>query len=300
MPTMNPEEWHEVKEIFYAALRHAPEEREQFLNKSCKDDDHLRREVESLLLSSEAAGSFMQNPAVGEVAEAVVGNNEKLCVNQSLSHYKIISLLGAGGMGEVFLAEDTRLHRKVALKVLPKNIAADKERLLRFEQEANAASALNHPNILTVHEFGFATGIHFLATEFVDGKTLREKINEAQLSLTDSLNIAEQTTFALSTAHASGIIHRDIKPENIMIRRDRIVKVLDFGLAKLIEKKVVISDAEAETRALVKTNPGVIMGTVSYMSPEQARGKETDARTDVVGCFTKKFIIRKFRASYII
>ncbi len=151
---MNPEKWHEVKEIFYAALRYAPEEREQFLNESCKDDRHLRREVESLLSSSEAAGSFMQNPAVGEVAETIAGNKEKLCVDQSLSHYKIISLLGAGGMGEVFLAEDTRLHRKVALKVLPENIAADKERLRRFEQEANAASALNHPNILTVHEFG--------------------------------------------------------------------------------------------------------------------------------------------------
>ncbi len=280
MPTINPEKWHEVKEIFYAALRQSPEERERFLDKSCKDDDRLRREVESLLSSSEAAGSFMQNPAVGEIAEAVAGSNEKLCVNQSLSHYKIISLLGAGGMGEVFLAEDTRLHRQVALKVLPENIAADAERLRRFEQEAGAASALNHPNILTVHEFGLAAGIHFLATEFVDGETLREKINEAELSLTDSLNIAEQTAFALSTAHASGIIHRDIKPENIMIRRDRIVKVVDFGLAKLIEKKVVISDAEAETRALVQTQPGVIMGTASYMSPEQARGKETDARTD--------------------
>jgi len=280
MPTINPEKWREIKEIFYAALRHAPEEREGFLNDSCKDDDQLRREVESLLSSSEAAGSFMQNPAVGEVAEAITGNEEKLRVNQSLSHYRIISHLGAGGMGEVFLAEDTRLHRKVALKVLPENIAADKERLHRFEQEANAASALNHPNILTVHEFGLAEGVHFLATEFVDGETLREKINEAELSLTDSLKIAEQTAFALLTAHASGIVHRDIKPENIMIRRDGIVKVLDFGLAKLIEKKVVISDGEAETRALVKTKPGVIMGTASYMSPEQARGKEADARTD--------------------
>ena len=279
MPTINPEKWHEVKEIFYAALRHAPEEREQFLNESCQDDGDLRREVESLLSSSEVAGSFMQNQAVDEVAETIAGKGEKLRVNQSLSHYKIISHLGAGGMGEVFLAEDTHLHRKVALKVLPKKIAADKERLHRFEQEANAASALNHPNILTVHEFGFDAGVHFLATEFVDGETLREKINEAELSLTNSLKIAEQTAFALLTAHASGIIHRDIKPENIMIRTDDIVKVLDFGLAKLIEKKVV-SDGEADTRPLVKTMPGVIMGTASYMSPEQARGKEIDVRTD--------------------
>ncbi len=300
---MANEKWEQVKEIFYAALRHAPEEREQFLNESCKGDDDLRREVESLLSSSLAAGSFMQNPAVGEVAEAIDGDTERLRANQMLGHYKIISLLGTGGMGEVFLAEDTRLHRQVALKVLPENIAADKERLHRFEQEANAASALNHPNILTVHEFGFETGVHFLATEFVDGETLREKINQAELSLTDSLKITEQTAFALLTAHASGIVHRDIKPENVMIRRDGIVKVLDFGLAKLLEPRPVgvagglspinlaagvkpsanadgSDKSEAKARALVKTKPGVVMGTASYMSPEQARGKETDARTD--------------------
>ncbi|MDQ3061904.1 MAG: protein kinase [Acidobacteriota bacterium] len=200
---------------------------------------------------------------------------------QQLSHYKILSAIGAGGMGEVYLADDSRLHRKVALKLLPKNIAEDKDRLRRFEQEARAASALNHPNILTVHEFGVENGVHFLATEFVEGETLREKINSDELNLTDTLNIAEQTAFALSAAHITGIVHRDLKPENIMIRSDGIVKVLDFGLAKLIEKKEVSPDAETETRPLVKTNPGVVMGTIAYMSPEQARGKDTDARTDV-------------------
>lgn len=198
----------------------------------------------------------------------------------NLSHYRIISKLGEGGMGEVFLAEDTRLNRKVALKVLPESFAADKERLGRFELEARAASALNHPNILTVYEFGFETDIHFLATELIEGETLRERIR-GELTLSEALNIAEQTAFALSAAHAAGIVHRDLKPENIMIRQDGIVKVLDFGLAKLTEKKAIESDSEAATRALVQTKAGVVMGTAGYMSPEQAKGKETDERTDI-------------------
>ena len=204
-----------------------------------------------------------------------------ISTGNQIGRYKIRSAIGKGGMGEVFLAEDSRLNRKVALKVLPENIAADKDRLRRFEQEARAASALNHPNILTVHEFGAENGVHFLATELVEGETLRETINRDELSLTDALNIAEQTAFALSAAHAAGIVHRDLKPENIMIRRDGIVKVLDFGLAKLTEKKKAESGSEAATRALVQTTPGMVMGTVGYMSPEQAKGKDTDERTDI-------------------
>jgi len=198
-----------------------------------------------------------------------------------LGRYKILSPLGAGGMGEVFLAEDTQLRRKVAIKILPKEIASDKERLRRFQQEAYAASALNHPNILTIFEFAVTNATPFLASEYVEGKTLREKLQSAPLSLAEALSIAEQIAFALSAAHAAGIIHRDLKPENVMIRSDGIVKVLDFGLAKLIDKKETSTDTKAQTRVLVKTNPSVVMGTVSYMSPEQARGKETDERTDI-------------------
>jgi hypothetical protein len=182
-------------------------------------------------------------------------------------------------MGEVYLAEDTRLKRKVALKVLPETIAQDKDRLRRFEQEAFASSALNHPNILTIHEFGAEGETHFLASEFIDGETLRARLGRAPVSLEEALNIAVQTAQALSAAHEAGIIHRDIKPENVMIRNDGIVKVLDFGLAKLIETTPL--EAEAETRMQGLTQAGMIVGTVAYMSPEQGRGKTVDARTDI-------------------
>ena len=206
---------------------------------------------------------------------------------QQIGRYKILSSIGAGGMGEVYLAHDTRLNRKIALKILPESISGDRERLRRFEQEAYAASALNHPNILTIHEFGVDGETHFLATEFVEGETLRERLKREGVGLIEALDIGVQTAFALAAAHAAGIVHRDVKPENIMIRRDRIVKILDFGLAKLAEASIAAgglksgTDAEAETRALVKTNPGVVMGTAAYMSPEQARGKKTDERTDI-------------------
>jgi serine/threonine protein kinase/Tfp pilus assembly protein PilF len=207
--------------------------------------------------------------------------SETLVANSNISHYRIVSKIGAGGMGEVFLAEDTRLGRKVALKILPEKFSVNSEGLNRFKQEAKSASALNHPNIITVYEIGEHDGTNFIAAEFIDGKTLRERMSE-RLSFDETLSIVVQTTEALSAAHAAGIVHRDIKPENIMIRPDGYVKVLDFGLAKLTEKNdAAEAGAEDATRKLVKTNPGVVMGTVAYMSPEQARGKHVDARSDV-------------------
>jgi serine/threonine protein kinase/tetratricopeptide (TPR) repeat protein len=195
-----------------------------------------------------------------------------------LSHYKIVSLLGKGGMGIVYLADDLILHRKVALKLLPVHFA-DKLRLRRFEQEAFAASALNHPNILTIHEIGESDGARFIVSEYITGKTLREKISG--LTVSESLDIAVQVSSALDAAHQRGIVHRDIKPENIMIRDDGLVKVLDFGLAKLSEKHLLAPDKSAKTLSLIETSPGMIMGTANYMSPEQARGKEIDARSDI-------------------
>lgn len=185
-------------------------------------------------------------------------------------------------MGEVYLAQDTRLNRRVALKVLPADLISNRERLYRLEQEARAASALNHPNIITIHEIGADADTHFIATEFIEGETLRQRLQTARVGTAETLNIATQIAAALDAAHRSGIVHRDIKPENVMLRADGLVKVLDFGLAKLTEKQDgESSDSQTPTRALVKTNPGVVMGTVAYMSPEQARGLAVDVRTDV-------------------
>jgi serine/threonine-protein kinase len=200
-----------------------------------------------------------------------------------LGHYEIYSLLGAGGMGEVYLARDTRLRRNVALKLLPSDLGLNKERILRFEQEAYAASALNHPNILTIYEIGEANEVRFIAAEFIDGVTLRERLIGTPMNLKEVLDTMLQTVSAVATAHQAGIIHRDIKPENIMIRHDGYVKVLDFGLAKLAEYQRGSSDPEAETLHMIKTEPGIVVGTVTYMSPEQSRGLEVDERTDIWG-----------------
>jgi Tol biopolymer transport system component len=203
-----------------------------------------------------------------------------LSAGARLNHYEILSPLGAGGMGEVYLAEDTRLRRKVALKLLPSEFTRDAARVRRFEQEARAASALNHPNIITIHEIGEANGAHYIATEFIDGQTLRQRLKE-KLTINAALDIAVQVAAALAAAHEAGITHRDIKPENVMLRRDGIVKVLDFGLAKLTEQRPDAVNSEAPTIAKVNTDPGTVMGTASYMSPEQARGLEVDARSDI-------------------
>jgi eukaryotic-like serine/threonine-protein kinase len=200
----------------------------------------------------------------------------------SISHYRIIEKLGAGGMGEVFLAEDTKLGRKVALKLLAEELTQNRDRLSRFDLEAYAASALNHPNILTIYEMGDEAGRHYIATEFIDGITLRKRLARTPMDLSEVLEVAIQVAGALEEAHAAGIVHRDIKPENIMIRRNGHVKVLDFGLAKLTERpESDETDTEAVTRALVQTDAGVVLGTSQYMSPEQARGKPVDARTDI-------------------
>jgi serine/threonine protein kinase/tetratricopeptide (TPR) repeat protein len=199
-----------------------------------------------------------------------------------LGRYEIRSKLGEGGMGEVYLAQDTKLERKVALKILPAEVASHGDRMSRFVREAKAASALNHPNIITIHEIEQIDSVNFIATEFIDGETLRQRMRNPAMRLGEVLDVAAQIASALAAAHAAGIVHRDIKPENIMARRDGIVKVLDFGLAKLTEQPVGTSvDTQAPTQGLINTEPGVVMGTAIYMSPEQARGIQVDARTDI-------------------
>jgi len=278
---MTPERWQKVKEIFHSALQRQPAERSLFLSQACGDDESLRKEVESLIASHEKTGKFIDAPAYEAAAELLVDEKSELKSGQTIASYEIISFISRGGMGEVYLAQDKRLGRRVALKLLPVSFAKDADRLRRFEQEARAASALNHPNILTIFEIGEADSRHYIATEFIEGETLEQRIAVGPLKLGETLDVAEQSASALSAAHGAGIVHRDIKPGNIMIRRDGIVKVLDFGLAKLAQTQSSRSDPDDSTRALVKTCSGVVMGTVAYMSPEQARGLALDARTDI-------------------
>ena len=283
---MTPERWKEIDRLVQAALACPSEERPAFLAEACTDDEALRREVEALLAYQTQAAGFLEQPVLERAAAVLASPPEKLVAGSTLGRYQIIAPLGAGGMGEVYLARDTKLGRKVALKLLPSDFTDNAERLRRFKQEACAASALNHPNIITIHEIGAGGGTHFIATEFIEGETLRAALARGPLKLDEALAIAAQVAAALAAAHEAGIVHRDIKPENIMVRRDRIVKVLDFGLAKLALPRPAAVDTEMPTRVLVKTNPGMVLGTVQYMSPEQARGFETDARTDLwsLGC----------------
>jgi serine/threonine-protein kinase len=202
-------------------------------------------------------------------------------IGRTISHYRIIQTLGSGGMGEVYLAEDVRLGRKLAVKVLAPKLVTDPERVRRFGQEARAASALNHPNILTIHDIGEDGDVHFIATEFVDGETLRARLERGRLELMEVLDIVIQTGSALAAAHDAGIVHRDVKPENVMLRRDGYVKVLDFGLAKLMVSSLADGAANSHTPTVMETNPGVVLGTFAYMSPEQARGHAIDARSDI-------------------
>ena len=276
---MTPEQWHRVKEIFEEALERAPGERPAFVGQACAGDEMLHSEVNSLLSSYEQEKSFMEKPAAALAARSLVTEESAALIGQQVGHYQIVRELGRGGMGVVYLAQDISLGRPVALKLLPKHLTSDTDRLRRFQREARTASALNHPNILTIHEIGQVNDLHFIATEFIDGVTLREQIKSKELKLSDALNIAEQIASALAAAHEAGIVHRDIKPENVMLRRDGYLKVLDFGLAKLTEKQAPEEATQSATG--VNTDAGMVMGTAGYMSPEQARGLSVDMRTDV-------------------
>src|SRR5215203_1333621 len=280
---MTPERYQQIGEIYHAALELGPKQRDAFLAKACVGDEALLREVKSLIDSNDQAGEFIRLPALEVAAELLTVYQDGLLPGKSLGPYKILELLGSGGMGEVYLAQDLRLGRRVALKLLPDHFVKNEDRLRRFRQEARAASALNHPNIITIHEIGEAETTHYIVTEFIEGETLRALLIRNRIELVKALDIATQTASALAAAHVAGIVHRDIKPENIMLRRDGYLKVLDFGLAKLTEKpgERQRTELEAPTKELVKTDVGVVMGTVAYMSPEQTRGHNIDARTDI-------------------
>ena len=277
---MQPEHWQQIDQLFHLALNQECGQRAAFLAQACDGDEALRSEVEELISSHEEAEHFIETPASDLAAELLAKDHAGIEIGEAIGPYQIASILGIGGMGEVYLAHDTRLGRQVALKLLPPQFTIDPERVRRFEQEARTASALNHPNIVTIHEIGRMNGSQFIVTEFIDGQTLRQRMTETRFSLHESLDVAIQVASALAAAHAAGIVHRDIKPENIMLRADGYVKVLDFGLAKLTERKTPTSD-NAATLAKVQTKSGLVMGTVTYMSPEQARGLAVDARSDI-------------------
>jgi Tol biopolymer transport system component/predicted Ser/Thr protein kinase len=279
---MKPERWQQISTLFQAALQREPAQQAIFLDEACAGDSSLRTEVESLIASHEQVGNFIEAPAIEVAAPLLVDDQADSVVGRMIGRYRILGPLGEGGMGEVYLAQDTRLGRQIAIKLLPAHLTRNKDRLSRFEQEAHSASTLSHPNVCIIHEIGETEDDrHFIAMEFVDGVTLRRHMIDTQMKLGEVLDVAAQIASALAAAHEAGIVHRDIKPENIMIRCDGYVKVLDFGLAKLTEGRAFTIDAEAATRALVKSNPGIVMGTLTYMSPEQARGIAVDARSDI-------------------
>src|SRR5437870_352330 len=279
---MTPERYRQIDQIFQAALGLEPEPRAAYLDEVCSGDDKLRQEVDSLITSDERGLSFLDEPAFEMAARVLASDEPALAVGDHIDRYEVVSLLGSGGMGEVYLAHDEKLDRKIALKLLPAYFTTNQARLRRFQQEARAASALNHPNIITIHEIGQVENRNFIATEFVEGETLRQRMKRDPLSLNESLDIAIQVCGALAAAHNAGIVHRDIKPENIMLRRDGYVKVLDFGLAKLNDSVPRLRNIhEASTIARVHTEPGMLMGTVKYMSPEQLREQAVDERTDL-------------------
>src|SRR5262249_5499168 len=243
---MKAERWKQINDLFQSAVERAPEERAAFLDEACHDDEDMRRDVESLLASHERAENFIEVPAFEVAPELATDDSAGALVGKVIGHYRIESLIGVGGMGEVYMARDERLGRKAALKLLPKSLTMDEAQLSRFKNEARTASALNHPNILTVYEIGAEGNMQFIATEFIEGITLRASLERGRINPDQALEIAVQVASALAAAHDAGVVHRDIKPENIMLRPDGYVKVLDFGIAKLTEQTPAPDDHTGE------------------------------------------------------
>src|SRR6266545_6871955 len=278
---MTPARFQTIEEIFLAALDQQPDQVSAFLDTACEGDAVLRREVEALLTSDQRAGRFIERSAVGLATKIIQNGQADSLVGETIGHYRISEPIGTGGMGEVYLATDIVAGRKAALKLLPFRFTGDAERLKRFQQEAHAVVGLNHPNILTVYEIGEDHSIHYIASELIEGETLRERLKCGPMQLSEAVDVAIQVASALAAAHQAGIVHRDIKPENIMLRPDGYVKVLDFGIAKLAEQELPTTMPRNEALLLVETNLGAVLGTVRYMSPEQACGGQVDNSTDI-------------------
>ncbi len=276
---MKPERWQQIDKLLEKALEQEPVRRNLFLDDACRGDEELRQEVEALLAAHDQAGSLLSSPAFG-VANPKSADPLQSLMGRSVGHYQILSRLGEGGMGVVYKARDQHLDRFVAIKVLPPELVADPDRKRRFAQEARAASALNHPNIITIHDIASDNGTDFIVMEYVGGKTLGQLIPRRGMKLNEALKCAIQIADGLAKAHGAGIIHRDLKPGNIMVTEGGLAKLLDFGLAKLTERPQVEA-AETTDLLQLQTEEGAVLGTVSYMSPEQAEGKQVDARSDI-------------------
>jgi serine/threonine protein kinase/Flp pilus assembly protein TadD len=275
--------WKQIEILFHEGLALPEESRSGFLKDRCGDDLELRKEVEALLASAREPMDFLEQPVI-EAAHDLARESalNRVLTGERIDRYEVVSFIGRGGMGQVYLAVDTRLNRKVAIKILAPALAYDERGLRRFEKEARAASALNHPNILTIFEFGQVENLHFIVSEYVDGYTLRQQLDEGRLELSTAIDIAIQIARALDAAHSSGIVHRDIKPENIVIRADQLVKVVDFGIAKLNKpesQQGIYPQAPALSVSMSQT--GMVIGSARYMSPEQARGQAVDPRSDI-------------------
>ncbi len=281
---MRPERWQQISQVYNAALERQESKRTEFLKQACGDDVALRLEVERLL-TQEGAEAFIESPALEEAARQMASG--RMAAGSKISHYRIKSLLGSGGMGDVYLASDTKLGRDVAIKILPEVFSQDRERLARFQREARLLASLNHPNIGAIHELAEADGQPFLVLEFVEGENLQDRLKRGALAAEEGLKVCRQVAEGLEAAHEKGVIHRDLKPANVMITSEDTVKVLDFGLARTFEGELSESEeAHSPTITQGQTQEGVILGTASYMSPEQARGRTLDKRTDIwsFGC----------------
>ena len=277
---MTPERFQLVSQIYHEALKRPETDRESFIEERCGPDQELRTEVEYLVSGGKEAEAELLSRAMKESVRRLSDETPLSLLGQTLDHYQVVSLSGKGGMGEVYRARDINLGREVAIKLLPESFPSGADRL-RFEREARAASALNHPNILTIHDIEQVDKYRFIVSEFIDGDTLRKRLTNAPMRLSEALDIAIQIASALAAAHNAGIMHRDIKPENIMLRRDELVKVLDFGLAKVTESTLTSTTPEQSTVEWFETDAGMVVGTSAYMSPEQTRGQAVDERTDI-------------------
>ena len=276
---MTPERWRRIEELYHAALTRGESDRRAFLASACAGDEMLQHEVESLLAEPASAYGFLDGPVIAAATHLVSDPGASLLSGRRVGAYQVRERIGAGGMGEVYRAHDTKLSRDVAIKILPRLFTGDPERLARFEREARVLASLNHPHIGAIYGLEDADGIRALVLELVEGETLAERIARGALPLRDALAIARQIADALETAHEQGVVHRDLKPANIKIRSDGTVKVLDFGIAKILDPAEQPAAVDLTTASL--TEQGVLMGTTSYMSPEQARGAEVTRRSDV-------------------